>query len=851
MEEDSIDLIDTELRKLLETRPSDFANGRSPQINFESRQPAEQPKEFGLEEDKFSDLMERMEHALAGSSSKKVSFSPQKQEMNKFGKIAANLNLAAEEERVIPEKRKTLVWPAKPVESVEIESTQINLHKARTNKKWGVIEGRRVLGKFNGNIHQGQKVDQTQSHSASQADKEIENDRFLELLKNDAKHNELLTIPKAESNKKEWTKKIVEQNAVKKPKLSAEESYLGYENSLQRSRSKAKQQAQSRIDSKMRQIEENKPLKPIDCNMSFSSIIKVQEKSPEKSGDDKFFLGFDKSNSKILNKSQQKELQSHLADMKICEFKNKLEYLLNKNRPKDGLVFFKLIADILKDYAQHRSTLLESEAASPVVKVMDKLAEKMKELDRLVNTLNLKEDSKLAGSLVDNISANIELVLITIEPKRLSGITKGLSPELQSPEKALKNEKKEIQKKANDDKKDEELNLCVKKNIENDLKPQQNPTAKLDFDEVILAEPRTWDETQNKLNKNQMIKQRPPNNFEQNHRRRESSKGNSMVNEAEMIVSQRFGCRIFCTKLMGKKLVCGFEDGTLSLFSINRTEGLSLEKSGKLHPRPISSISCTFPEQRRGLIFTGYTGTSSCSIVVWDASSLKPLKELCGHTATVSCLDYIQPNYLISSSFDRKTIFWDLDECEAVLSSEAHQTPVLCSYYDSDTLCLYTGSLDGSIVISGLVMDEGELTDLKIFKKIAGSGPILHLSACLDDKLLSLQNSRLVVYDSRGVQCKEIKSQSMVTTSVYMLNQEICLLIDPNGRPHLQDLVNMIEKRREYGQGGGILADKSSLLLASRLTGANCKAQLYFEGSVPFIISANEKLDALSLYKIK
>jgi hypothetical protein len=322
--------------------------------------------------------------------------------------------------------------------------------------------------------------------------------------------------------------------------------------------------------------------------------------------------------------------------------------------------------------------------------------------------------------------------------------------------------------------------------------------------------------------------------------------------EADFLLSQKFGCRVFCIKIVQKSLVCGFEDGGLSVFSINKSEGLNLERSNKLHARSISSLTCTPLHHKKLLLFTGYAGSTEASIVVWDFQTLKPMKELCGHTATISCLEYIMPNYLVSCSFDRKVIFWDLNECEAVLCTEVHNAPILSAHYDTESKILYTGSLDSTIVSAGLVFDEGELVDCRILKTINGSGPVLLLTSYLGDKLLSFQSSKIVIYDSRGMLFRELKTNTLPNT-LEMVNEDQGLFVDVQGKPHWLNLGEYINNRKpiEFNQVDRGSMEKSSTLMGMRLNGAYPKAQFYQEPHSTLVISLNDKNDTVFFFKIK
>lgn len=331
----------------------------------------------------------------------------------------------------------------------------------------------------------------------------------------------------------------------------------------------------------------------------------------------------------------------------------------------------------------------------------------------------------------------------------------------------------------------------------------------------------------------------------------------------ELLTSQKFGCRVFTLLLVHQKaLAAGFEDGGLSIFSICPKEGLALLRSGKLHPRPITALCCSPPHHKRQLIFAGYAGSTAASVVVWDLQSMKALKELVGHTATISSLQFIEPGYLASTSFDRKVIFWDLEESAAVLAVETLKSPILTSMYDSESRVLYAGALDGAISALGLVFDDGpagELADCVQLQLLAGQSPVLHLTSYLGDKLLAVQNAKIAIFDSRGIPFREIRTDTL-PNSLHILSEDRGVLTDSDGKPYLLDMGDLMARGPKTPSDLKLgmkqsQSDNTSNLLALRLSGANCQAQFLPEGAFQthgtIVVSVGEKHDTVFLYRIR
>jgi WD40 repeat protein len=848
-EEDSIDLIDKELRRILDSKGSDQSKEPSNISKFSSYDIKDKFRGGEQPEDRFASLMEQMEMAINAESLK-----PGQEFVNetKTAKTSAdgkaNSKWKVKKEVEVVEKRKTLVKGKPPAGGTEKENVLPTAQKANPPKGWGSVEGKRVVLPSAKQILiplSGHELRKTDEESPRKGFKQ--EDFTLSMIRESKSRTSLANRETEHSEVMEKTKE--RENLVKKPRLISEESYLGDQSANDKGRINAKPSTRAPIKAESKPPEATKESKLQIQNTLLSPIARITDQTDTKGSVQNLFSEANSSPLRHLNSGQKEQLAACTADMKVGELNSKLTFINTHMKHQDCLIFTKLVLGVAKEFAEDKDMIRAKKEYLDIVAQMDGLAQKAKELNKVLQSLSLTQDAKLTSAIVESLAEDIssitDLIIKIQTPSKVSFKPFGSS----DPSQKAKGKANLFQSQDENPRKGDELEIYLKKSTEKLVHSRESLSAKLDFDELIADNQKMSVDTLPMRKEMAFYKKTPQDNCEIGHRRTYSRGTKEEKKEAESILTQKFGCKVYCIKLIARKLVCGFEDGTLSIFKVNKNDGLCLEKSGKLHPRPISSIACTSPEQRRSLIFTGYSGSSSCSIVVWDSSSLKPLKELCGHESTVSGLHYILPNYLISTSFDRKVIFWDLGECEAVLSSETHQTPIISSYYHNETSCLYTGSLDGIIIVTGLVIDHRELTDIKILKKIIGQGPILNMACCLDDKILTLQNSRLIIYDSRGYQTKELKTNTM-PVSVVMVDEEKGYFVDAEGKPYPIDLPKDFENRRDCGFSGSSM-DKSSLVLGTRLNGANCQVQIFFDGSLPIVISSNEKLDALSFFRIK
>jgi WD40 repeat protein len=166
--------------------------------------------------------------------------------------------------------------------------------------------------------------------------------------------------------------------------------------------------------------------------------------------------------------------------------------------------------------------------------------------------------------------------------------------------------------------------------------------------------------------------------------------------------------------------------------------------------------------------------------VIFNYPDLVPIKELLGHKGTISNLQMVSHQYLVSTGLDNTIICWDLNDYRGVLSMDIHRSPILSLCYDEESECIFTGSLDSTIIVSGLEFNDGELVDCKVLRKINVSGPVLNLSSVGAEKLISFENSKLRIYDSRGVLYRDVDTKCLPKTH-QMINPDKGLIVDVSG----------------------------------------------------------------------
>jgi hypothetical protein len=569
---------------------------------------------------------------------------------------------------------------------------------------------------------------------------------------------------------------------------------------------------------------------------------------------------------------RDEEMVGHRVELKLNELRSKLGFLTQR-KPGSSGVFVRLIQDTLKDFQQGELHKQCHEKHPKVSEQVDRIQSKIQELSKIFITGHLLNDQRIQEVIMDTLSDDLKALNASIH--KILGTLTTAKKESPKPAKSHQWEESKPKPVGRGAAPEDDLNICVKRSEDQPLKNEpRNVSAKLEFDKEIDRSKRGGLEADGvgpgrnggERRRNGLGEERGlagltgDNEYAQGGRGIGRHLTNGIANkqqnddykEPELLLTQKLGCRVYSMTTVDRFLVCGFEDGSLSVFTVSRTEGLCLERSKKMHSRPITCIVASPRFSKRVLLCTAYGAASEATIVIWDFINLKPLKELCGHTGIISTMEYISPNYLISASFDRKVIIWDLNECEAALSLEIHSSPILSSYFDQETQCLYTGALDSTIVVSGLVIESGEVVDCKILKTISGTGPVLYLNSYMGDKLISFQNSKIVIYDSRGLLFRDLKTNTLPNT-LEMINDDKGIFVDINGKPFLLNIAQYINSKRpiELQTSDRSSVEKSSILMGLRLNGAYCRAQVFADPTGQLVVSVNEKTDTVFFSKFR
>jgi WD40 repeat protein len=112
------------------------------------------------------------------------------------------------------------------------------------------------------------------------------------------------------------------------------------------------------------------------------------------------------------------------------------------------------------------------------------------------------------------------------------------------------------------------------------------------------------------------------------------------------------------------------------------------------------------------------------SLKVWDAVSLRTAASLHGHKAAV--LDFVQPslNSLASASRDGKVCVWDLSQGRLASQFDCHKGPVSCIEYLSDGRVI-TGGVDGN-----LCLIDPRIRDCITARELLGGSGISNITTC-------------------------------------------------------------------------------------------------------------------------
>ena len=112
-------------------------------------------------------------------------------------------------------------------------------------------------------------------------------------------------------------------------------------------------------------------------------------------------------------------------------------------------------------------------------------------------------------------------------------------------------------------------------------------------------------------------------------------------------------------KIIKEDIIICFEDGGVSIFNLESVNNagnneLKLICSGRKYCQAITAIGVSlnlneYTGQWKEKLITAYVN-NKYSLVVWELDNLKPLKELVGHTNTVSSICTIRDSVIASTS---------------------------------------------------------------------------------------------------------------------------------------------------------------------------------------------------------
>lgn len=320
--------------------------------------------------------------------------------------------------------------------------------------------------------------------------------------------------------------------------------------------------------------------------------------------------------------------------------------------------------------------------------------------------------------------------------------------------------------------------------------------------------------------------------------------------------SQMFGCRIYSSDSSEKRIVLGFEDGGISVFSVLPNKaGIEMENNARQYPEAVTHLLISSKDggRKKQFLFSAYSGEES-SIVVWNFPELKPYKEMFGHEGIISQQFTISNNYLVSCSYDCSMIFWDLDSFKGVLSLDCHESPIFSSSYDQNTETILCGALDFSICVCTLEFDEGELMDCRLHRRIKGVGPIFDLCFIGLDRFISLENSKIRLYDTRGFVLKELET-GVIPNYFLQEDEHGGIVVDNTGQPHLlkyEDITNGI-KINLAANSRNIehrILNSTAEMIGSKLKGCAYQPMLLGGKGYREVITSKVRGDALKMYRI-
>ena len=293
---------------------------------------------------------------------------------------------------------------------------------------------------------------------------------------------------------------------------------------------------------------------------------------------------------------------------------------------------------------------------------------------------------------------------------------------------------------------------------------------------------------------------------------------------------QNFGFKINSLASYNRRVLLGFEDGAITEIIFDRLHGIKLERCMRFRSDPVTEMLV----MESGSVMASQTlvaasGMTNPTLLVINLLSGNQLLELTGHSQFVSRLLKLTDNCFASCSFDRSLRIWDIKDGSCTFNKTIHDAPLITASYSSSMGLIATGDLSGCIVLSSVSLyTGGSFKSCEQYLKFQGAGPILEIFFDFHQKIVTLEGSKLRVYDCRGTVFKDLKSPHFVS-SAYFIDASTILLTDISGKPFLIDydqaLLDSSLTRPLTNDRDSDDVELASLMLSSRVTGSLPRAQ--------------------------
>ncbi len=194
----------------------------------------------------------------------------------------------------------------------------------------------------------------------------------------------------------------------------------------------------------------------------------------------------------------------------------------------------------------------------------------------------------------------------------------------------------------------------------------------------------------------------------------------------------------FLIQLTNDKLVCEGNDNSLNIFNINLDNSPKIDNSTKLielkgHKRPVTCVTQLDDDYI-------VSGSYDKTLIIWDINKGTQLMKLKGHTSPVKCVTKISNNCIVSGSFDKTLRVWNiiskrkiyntLFKSRTLMILKGHTSLVTCVTKLSDDR-IVSGSEDTTLII-------WDINTGKILKKLEGhTNYVTCVIKLSDDRIVS------------------------------------------------------------------------------------------------------------------